>query len=130
MPSKDDVRRRCLAHENVVEDGSYRYRIGSRDFVWPYPERIHPKRPRVTRFDVFVVWLGTDADKHALLAGEPDLFFTTDHYNGFPAVLVRLDTISEDRLVELIADSIAAATDDVARPCRRRSRTQGGSSEE
>jgi hypothetical protein len=123
VPTKDDVRRLCLALENVVEDGDYSFRVGSRGFVWPYPERVAPKRPRVTRFDIFVVWLGNDADKQALLEGEPGLFFTTDHYNGYPAVIVRLDPIPDDRLTELIADAHAAALADSRKPRRTRNRT-------
>ena len=123
MPSKDDVRRLCLVHENVVEDGAYSFRIGSRGFVWPYPERIHPKRPRVTRYDIFVIWLGNNADKQALLEGEPDLFFPTDHYNGYPAVMARLEAISEDRLNELIADAYAAAAVDATKLRRQRKRS-------
>ena len=120
MPTKDDVRRLCLARDGVIEDGDYCFRVGSRGFAWPYPERVHPKRPRVTRLDIFVIWLGADADKRALLAGEPESFFTTDHYNGYPAVLVRLNQISDDRLTELIADAHLAAAEDSARPRRRR----------
>ncbi len=114
------MRRVCLGLENVVEDGDYAFRVGSRGFVWPYPERIAPKRPRVTRFDIFVMWLGNDADKQALLFGEPDIFFTTDHYNGYPAVPVRLDAISNDRLVEVIADAKAAAAVDSTKSRRPR----------
>ena len=120
MPTKDDVRRLCLDRDGVVEDGDYCFRVGTRGFVWPYPERVDPERPRVTRYDIFVVWLGDVADKEALLSGEPALFFTTDHYNGYPAVMVRLDNISDDRLVELIADAHAAAVADLTRPRLRR----------
>ena len=120
MPTKDDVRRLCLARDSVVEDGDYCFRVGSRRFVWPYPERVEPEPPRVTRFDIFVVWLGDDADKQALLAGEQDTFFTTDHYNGYPAVMVRLDEITNDRLTELIADAHTAAAEDSTGPRRAR----------
>ena len=118
MLTKDDVRRRCLERDGAVEDGDYCFRVGSRGFVWPCPERVHPKRPRVTRFDIFVFWLGDDGDKQALLAGEPETFFTSDHYNGYPAVLVRLDEITEARLTELIADVHTAAAEDSAGPAR------------
>ena len=40
-----------------------------------------------------------------LLASDPDKFFTEPHYNGFPAVLVRLPAIGEDELRELITDA-------------------------
>jgi hypothetical protein len=39
------------------------------------------------------------------LAADPEKFFTTDHYHGFPAVLVRLDRVDEHELWELIRDA-------------------------
>jgi hypothetical protein len=44
------------------------------------------------------------ADAEALLKGQPDVFFTTPHYDGWPFVLVRLDAVSPEQLAELIED--------------------------
>ena len=44
-------------------------------------------------------------DKEALLASDPGKFFTTPHYDGYPAVLVDLAAIDVDELWELIVDS-------------------------
>ncbi len=44
-------------------------------------------------------------DKAALLSGDPDVFFTTPHYDGYPYVLVRLDAAAEDTLAELLEDA-------------------------
>ncbi|MFB7249702.1 MmcQ/YjbR family DNA-binding protein [Microbacterium sp. NPDC056234] len=44
-------------------------------------------------------------EKEALLAAEPDVLFTIPHFDGYPAVLVRLDGIARDRLQELICDA-------------------------
>lgn len=44
-------------------------------------------------------------EKEALLAAEPDALFTIPHFDGYPAVLVRLDAITRDRLTELITDA-------------------------
>jgi hypothetical protein len=38
--------------------------------------------------------------KEALLADDPDVFFTTPHFDGYPAVLVRLEEISVEVIVE------------------------------
>ncbi len=43
--------------------------------------------------------------KEALLANDPDVFFTTPHFEGYPAVLVRLDEISLDDLEEVIVEA-------------------------
>jgi hypothetical protein len=32
----------------------------------------------------------------------PDTFFTTDHYRGYPTVLVRLDSVTEDDLRDVL----------------------------
>jgi hypothetical protein len=45
------------------------------------------------------------ADREALLLGNPDLFFTTPHYDGYPVVLVRLEAIDPAQLAELIEDA-------------------------
>jgi hypothetical protein len=43
--------------------------------------------------------------KEALLADDPEVYFTTPHFNGYPAVLVRLDRIATDELGELIVEA-------------------------
>lgn len=43
--------------------------------------------------------------KEALLADDPDVYFTTPHFDGYPAVLVRLDRIAIDELTELIVEA-------------------------
>src|ERR687893_1941897 len=43
-------------------------------------------------------------DKEALLRGQPDVFFTTPHYDGWPYVLVRLEAVSPEQLAELVED--------------------------
>ena len=43
--------------------------------------------------------------KHALIADDPGVFFTTPHFDGYPAVLVRLDEIGEADLTELLVEA-------------------------
>lgn len=62
-------------------------------FVWAWAERVEPKKPRVPRSDVVAIRVIDRFDKEALLASAPDRFFTEPHYNGFPAILVRLPRI-------------------------------------
>jgi hypothetical protein len=49
-----------------------------------------------------VVHLG---EKEALLQGQPEAFFTTPHYEGYPAVLVRLEAVDPTELAELIEEA-------------------------
>jgi hypothetical protein len=106
MADADDVRRLALALPHVVEIDSdgFDFRVANKGFIWSYPERL-PGKPRVIRTDVAVLFVGDEAEKQALLLGEPDLFFTTPGYDGFPLVMLRLPAVSVDRLRELITDA-------------------------
>ena len=106
MTGADDVRDIALSLAGVVEiesDG-FDFRVAGKGFVWSYPER-RPGRPRVIRTDIAVLYVGDEAEKQALLKGEPDLFFTTDGYDGWPLVLLRLDRVDRARLQELVTDA-------------------------
>jgi len=110
MANQNDVRRIALALPGAreeaerfafsVEDGGKR-----KGFVWVWRERVAPKKPRVPRADVIAVRVRDQAEKAALLAGDPDVFFTEPHYNGFPAVLVRLPAVTLPLLRRLILDA-------------------------
>jgi hypothetical protein len=102
----DDVRRLALALPDVVEiesDG-FDFRVANKGFVWSYPER-RPGHSRVIRTDIAVVYVGDEAEKQALLLGQPDLFFTTPSYDGAPLVMLRLVEVDVERLRELVTDA-------------------------
>jgi hypothetical protein len=106
MADAGDVRRLALALPEVEEidcDG-FDFRVGGKGFIWSYPERV-PGRPRVIRADVAVLFVGDEAEKQALLLGEPDLFFTTPGYDGWPLVMLWLARVDVDRLRELVVDA-------------------------
>jgi hypothetical protein len=50
---------------------------------------------------VLVVKCGFD-ERDFRLRADPDAFFTTDHYRGYPTVLVRLDRVTDDELAALL----------------------------
>ncbi len=106
MADADDVRRLALALPDVVEIDSegFDFRVANKGFVWSYPERL-PGRPRVIRTDVAVLYVGDEAEKQALLLGEPDRFFTTPAYDGLPLVMLRLAQVDAERLAELVTDA-------------------------
>ena len=56
--------------EEIDSDG-FDFRVGDKGFVWSYPER-RPGKPRVIRTDIAVLFVGDEAEKQALLLGEPD----------------------------------------------------------
>lgn len=106
MADADDVRRVALALPQVEEIGSdgFDFRVAGKGFVWSYPERL-PGHPRVIRTDIAVLFVGDEAEKQALLLGEPERFFTTPGYDGLPLVMLRLTEVTPDRLRELITDA-------------------------
>ena len=55
--------------------------------------------------EALVIWVESEADKLAMISSEPDKFVTTDHYDGHPIVLVRLEGVDVDEATELITES-------------------------
>jgi hypothetical protein len=106
MADADDVRRCALALAQVVEIASegFDFRVGGKGFVWSYPER-RPGKARVIRTDVAVLFVGDEAEKQALLLGEPGTFFTAPGYDGWPLVMLRLAKVDLARLEELVTDA-------------------------
>ncbi|ANY07068.1 hypothetical protein [Pseudonocardia sp. HH130630-07] len=105
MADSDDVRRIALRLDGVRENPSdgFDFRVLGKGIVWSYPERV-PGRPRVLRLDIAVLYVGDEAEKQALLHGEPELFGDPG-YGGLPLVLLYLDRVGTDRLAELIGDA-------------------------
>ena len=82
------------AYEQASYGGAASYRTKPRAFAHLREE-----------LDAVVVHVATEEDKHALVASNPSVFFTTPHYDGYAAVLVRLAEVSRDELAELVTDS-------------------------
>jgi hypothetical protein len=106
MAEADDVRRIALGlpHVEEIDSDGFDFRVGGRGFVWSYPERL-PGQRRVIRDDIAVLYVGDESEKQALLLGEPDLFFTTRGYDGWPLVMLRLAEVDAGRLTELVTDA-------------------------
>src|SRR3954447_4834700 len=112
MADADDVRAIALSLSGVdeIDSDGFDFRVTGRGFVWSYPER-RPGQRRVIRSDVAVRYVGDEAEKQALLKGEPDTFFTAPGYEGWPLVMLRLDCVDVERLDELITDAWQMRTD-------------------
>lgn len=110
MPDQSDVRRIALALPETSESTdrfafSVAHRGKQRAFAWVWLERDDPKRPRVPQPKVLGVRVASEDEKFELVAADPAVYFTEAHYNGFPAVLVRLDAVSMGELEELLIDA-------------------------
>jgi hypothetical protein len=107
----DDVRRIALALPDateVISRGNTQWRVNDKLFVWERPlrrsdlEALGDAAPDGPILGARVEHL---VAKEALLADDPNVFLTTPHFDGFPAVLVRLEEISLDDLEEVIVEA-------------------------
>jgi hypothetical protein len=110
MADQRDVRRIALSLPGAVEaDDRFAFSVMNRGkpkgFVWVWLERLDPKKARVPNPDVLAVRVADLAEKEVLLASDERSFFTEPHYEGFPAILVRLAEVDVDELSELITDA-------------------------
>lgn len=97
MVTEDDVRRVALSLPHTTEKPSYGtpgFRVKDKAFA-----RIREEG------DVLVLWLASEEDKQELIAADPDKFFTTPHYDGYPLVLVRFAAVDVEELTELLTES-------------------------
>ncbi|MDP9026031.1 MAG: MmcQ/YjbR family DNA-binding protein [Actinomycetota bacterium] len=111
MASWDDVHELALAMPGAHEDsrgGAWKADggKGARSFAWDRPLRARDIQEHgVEEGPIFGVRVADEGEKAALIASDPDVFFTIPHFDGYNAVLVRLDRISRDRLLEVMTDS-------------------------
>ena len=111
MANWEDVRRIALALPEAREDqrrGLTFWIVRDKLFEWERPLRrsdlqalgdAAPDGPILgARVEHLVA-------KDALIADNPDVYFTTPHFDGYPAVLVLLDKIALDELEELVVEA-------------------------
>ena len=107
MATRDDVRRIALSFPGAREGkGQFAFSVPvkgkDKGFAWVWLERVDPKKARVPQPKVLAVRVADLSQKDMLIASDPDTYFTEPHYNGFPAVLVRLAAIGVDELEALL----------------------------
>ena len=114
MATPDDVRRIALSLPETVEDPN-RFAFSvlnkgkSKGVAWVWLERVHPKKARVPNPAVIAVAVSDLNEKDLLLGANPGKYFTEPHYNGYPAILVRLADVSVEELRGLIINSWCCA---------------------
>ncbi len=111
MADWDDVRRLALALPETSEResrGLRQWRVKDKLVVWERPlrrtdlEALGDAAPDGPVLGARVEHVGA---KEALVADDPGVFFTTPHFDGYPAVLVRLDRIAVEDLDEVIVEA-------------------------
>lgn len=112
MATQNDVRKIVLAlpaTREVQKRFAFEVLNGSKykGFAWVWLQRIDPRKPRVPCPDVLGVRVGSLDAKEILLMADSRKFFTEPHYDGYPAVLVRLKEIGRAELGELLTQAWA-----------------------
>jgi hypothetical protein len=111
VPDWNDVRELALALPETSEResrGNCQWRVKDKLFVWERPlrkpdlEALGRQAPDGPVLGAMVADLG---EKEALLAEDPAVFFTTPHFNGYAAVLVRLDRIAPEQLKQVVTEA-------------------------
>ena len=111
MASFEDVRAIALELPQASERtsrGRLQWRVADKLFVWERPLSEKEQRalgdcaPRGAILGARVEHL---IAKEALLASDPERFFTTPHFNGYPAVLLRMELVSPDVLHEVVIEA-------------------------
>ena len=112
MATWEAVRKVALALPEVTErssrDGVPEWRVKGALFAWERPLRrkdLEELGRDAPKGSILAVRVADEGVKEALVAEEPDVFFTTSHFDGYPAVLIRLARIRARELEELLVDA-------------------------
>jgi hypothetical protein len=111
MATWDDVARVVGELQLTEESSPHEWRVGKKLVAWERPLRASDHQALTAlgveppQGDILGVRVADEGVKFALIADEPGLYFTTPHFDGYPAVLVRLAAIDERGLRELIVEA-------------------------
>lgn len=112
MATWDDVRRIATGLPEVTEqssrDGIAAWHVRKKLFCWERPLRLADRRAlgeAAPDGPILAAWVPDLGVKEALLADDPQVFFTTPHFDGYRAILVLLERIGDPELTELVVEA-------------------------
>lgn len=111
MATWDDVAGVVGELQLTEEPSPHEWRVGKKLIAWERPMRASDHQALTAlgveppQGDILGVRVADEGVKFALIADEPDVYFTTPHFDGYPAVLVRLGAIDTPGLRELIVEA-------------------------
>ncbi|MCA1602058.1 MAG: hypothetical protein LC776_10590 [Acidobacteria bacterium] len=115
MTTLDDAAQMALELPEVTEGERYGHRtwfVAGKGFAWERPF----SKADLRRFGdatppdgpILAVRVEDLGEKEAMLAAQPDAFFTIPHFDGYAAVLIQLSNVSKEALHEALVDGWAA----------------------
>jgi hypothetical protein len=111
MATWDDVASIVGELQLTSEPSPHEWRVGKKLIAWERPLRKSDREALAARGieppegDILGARVADEGVKFALIADEPDVYFTTPHFDGYPAVLVKLAEIDEVGLREVIVEA-------------------------
>lgn len=111
MATWSDVARIVDGLPLSAEQSPHDWRVGKKLVAWERPLRPSDREALAADGseppdgDILGVRVADEGVKFALVADEPEVYFTTPHFDGYPAVLVKLAEIEVDDLEELITEA-------------------------
>ena len=111
MATSDDIRRITLDLPETSErtnEGVLQWRVKEKPLIWERPLRradYEALGEGAPEGPIVAVWVDDVGVKEALLSDDPDVFFTTPHFDGYAIVLIRLEDIEVPELEELIIEA-------------------------
>jgi hypothetical protein len=113
MATWDDVARICLTLPGTTEVRSRdmrQWKVADKLFVWELPLRrrdLEELGDDAPAGPVLGARVPDEGAKRALIGEQPGVYFTTSHFDGYPAVLARLEELDETALTELAGEAWA-----------------------
>lgn len=87
-----------------------------KDYAWVWLERVAPRMARVANPSVLALRVSNLSEKELKLKSNPEKFFTEPHYNGYPAVLLRLSKVRMPELRALLHEAWQCTVAKAAKP--------------
>lgn len=99
MADWDDVARTASALPEMETSGRHHWKVKGKSFAWERPLRkrdLEELGDSAPEPPILAVWVPDKLAKDAMVQADPDVFFTTSHFDGYAIVLIRLSEIPAD----------------------------------
>ena len=111
MATWEDVERIALSlpeTTTAISRENRHWRVKDKSFVWERPLRrtdLQHLGDAAPDGPILGARVEHEGAKRALIESNPDIYFTTPHFDGYPAILARLEPLGEEELTELITEA-------------------------